>query len=136
MLFRSGDALMPAFAATFDVTAERRRAAALDRDHGTASRTGQRSAVLIAKSRAGVAEYVRHFQPLAGHETRASDGYQVRHSWRDDVERLQRTGGSADRAGGDHEVLSRGAQIAMAEQQLDGPKVGAGFQQMNGEGMA
>ena len=54
---------MPAFAATFDVTAERCRAAALDRDHGTAARTGQRSAVLIAKSRAGVAEYVRHFQP-------------------------------------------------------------------------
>ena len=39
---------MPAFAATFDVTAERCRAAALDRDHGTAARTGQRSAVLIA----------------------------------------------------------------------------------------
>ena len=38
-----GDALMAAFAATFDVTAERCRAAALDRDHGTAARAGQRT---------------------------------------------------------------------------------------------
>src|SRR5215469_2829545 len=58
---------MAAFVTTFYVTAERCRATALDSDHGTATRTRQRRAVLIAESRAEVAEYIRHFQPLAGH---------------------------------------------------------------------
>src|SRR5271167_4104219 len=58
---------MAAVAATLDVTAERCRAAALDSDHGTAARARQRCAVLIAESRAEVAEDVRHLQPLAWH---------------------------------------------------------------------
>src|SRR5208283_48547 len=61
------DALMAAFAATLNVTAECCRAAALDSDHGTAARSRQRRAVLITESRTEVAEYIRHFQPLAGH---------------------------------------------------------------------
>jgi len=92
--------------------------------------------MLITESRAEAPEHIRHFQPLAGHETRASGGHQVRQGWRADIERLQRTGGGADRAGGDHEILCRGAQIAMAEQQLDGAQVGAGFQQVNRERVA
>jgi hypothetical protein len=99
-----------------NMTAERGGAATLDRRHGMPLRRRQRRAVLLTKSRAEAAEHVRHFQPLAGHGTQVSGGYQVWHGWRDNVERLQRTGGSADRAGGDHEVLSRGAQITMAEQ--------------------
>jgi len=130
------DALMAAITAPLDVTAERGGAATLDRDHGMPLRRGQRPAVPVTESRAEVAEHVRHFQPLAGHETRASGGYQVRHRWQDDVQRLQRTGGGADRAGGDHEILSRGAQIPVTEQQLDGAEIGTGFQQMNGEGVA
>jgi hypothetical protein len=58
---------MAAFATTFDVTAERCRAAVLDRDHGTAARDGKHRTVLITESRAEVAEYIRHFQPLAWH---------------------------------------------------------------------
>src|SRR5271167_4885952 len=107
---------MAALAALLNVTAERGGAATLDRRHGMPLRRRQRRAVLLTKRRAEAAEHVRHFQPLAGHETQSSGGYQVRHGWQDDVERLQRTGGSADRAGGDHEVLSSGAQITMAEQ--------------------
>ena len=80
------DALMAAVAATLDVTAERRGAAAFDRDHGAPPRGGQRRAVLVTKSRAEVAEHIRHFQPLAGHGTRASGGHEVRRGWRDDVQ--------------------------------------------------
>ncbi len=79
------DALMAAIAATLDVTAERGGAAAFDRDHGAPPRGRQRRAVLVTESRAEVAEHVRHFQPLAGHETRASGGHEVRRGWRDGV---------------------------------------------------
>ena len=66
-----GDALMAAIAAPLDVTAESGGAATLDRDHGAPPRGGQRRAMLVTKSRAEVAEHIRHFQPLAGHGTRA-----------------------------------------------------------------
>ena len=49
---------------TLDVTAERRRAAVLDRDHGTAVRAGQRRTVLLTKGRPEGAERVRHLGPL------------------------------------------------------------------------
>jgi len=69
---------MAALAALLDVTAERGGAASLDRGHGMKLCRGQRRAVLVTESRAEVAEHVRHFQPLASHETRASGGYQIR----------------------------------------------------------
>lgn len=59
---------MAAIAARLDVTAESGGAATHDRDHGAPPRGGQRGAIPITKSRAEVAKYVRHFQPLAGHE--------------------------------------------------------------------
>ena len=49
---------------------------------------------------------------------------------------FQRTGRGADLAGGDTQISGRGAQAAMAEQQLDGAQIGAGLQQMDGERMA
>ena len=64
-----GDALMSAIAALLNVTAERGGAATLDRRHGMPLRRRQRRPVLLTKSRAEAAEHVRHFQPLAGHET-------------------------------------------------------------------
>jgi hypothetical protein len=42
--------------------------------------------VLITKSRAEVAEHIRHFQPLVGHETRALGGHEIRCSWHEDGE--------------------------------------------------
>ena len=48
------------------------------------SMTRRASCSVITESRTVVAEHVRHFQPLAGHETRASDGHQVRQGWRAD----------------------------------------------------
>jgi hypothetical protein len=66
-----------AIPAALDMTAESGGAATLDRDHGTPPRGGQRRPMLIAESRAEAAEHIRHFQPLAGHETRASGRHEV-----------------------------------------------------------
>ena len=110
------DALMTAVAAPLDMAAERCRAAVLDRCHGAPPRGRQRRTMLVAESLAEVAEHIRHFQPLAGHGTRASGGHEVRRGWRDGVQRFQWTDGRADLAGGNQQILSRGAQIAMAEQ--------------------
>ena len=60
---------MPAIAALLNMTAERGGAATLDRRHGMPLRRRQRRAVRLTESRAEAAEHVRHFQPLAGHET-------------------------------------------------------------------
>ena len=77
---------MAAIAAPLNVTAESGGAATLDRDHGASPRGGQRRAILNAICRAEVAENIRHFQPLAGHETRPSGGLEVRYARHDDIE--------------------------------------------------
>ena len=51
-------------------------------------------------------------------------------------EQVERTGGGTHFAGGDPQVSGRGRQAAVAEQQLDGPDIRAGFQQMNRESVA
>jgi hypothetical protein len=63
-----------AIAAPLDVTAESGSAASLNRSHGTPPRSRKRRAMLITESRAEVAEYIRHFQPLAGHGIPPSGG--------------------------------------------------------------
>jgi hypothetical protein len=83
-----------------------------------------------------VAEHVRHFQPIVGHGTRASGGYEVRGGWWDSRQRFEWAGGGAHFAGGDQQVSCRGAEIAMSEQQLNGAQVGARLQQVNGERVA
>jgi hypothetical protein len=95
---------MAAVAALLDVTAERGGAASLDRGHGTPLCRGQRRAVLITESRAEVAEHIRHFQPLACHKRLASGRHEVRHDRCYRLQRVQRAGGSADRAGGDTQI--------------------------------
>ena len=95
---------MAAFAAPFDVTAESRGAAPLDRSHGAPPRSGQRRAVLITESRAEVAEHVRHFQLLAIHRL-PSGGHEIRHDRRHHLQRVQWTGGGADLGGGDAQIL-------------------------------
>ena len=110
---------MATIAALLDVTAERGGTATLDRYHGASPRVGQRRAMLVTKSLAEVAEPIRYFQPAADHGIRLSDRHELRCGWRDDLQRLQRTGGGADLAGGDQKIFSRGAQIAVTEQQLD-----------------
>ena len=65
---------MAAAVAALDVTAKRRGAAAFDRAHGTALRGGQRCAVPLAIDVTVLAEYVRHFRPVAGHDAGPSGG--------------------------------------------------------------
>ena len=65
--------------------------------------------------RAVAAEYIRHFgpprdtvPPSGGHEVRHGRGYRL--------QRVQWTGGGADFAGGDAQILGRGREIAVTEQ--------------------
>jgi hypothetical protein len=95
---------MAAFAALFDVTAESRGAAPLDRGHGAPPRSGQRRAVLITERRAEVAEHIRHFQPFAVHRP-PSGGHEIWHDRRYHLQRVQWTGSGADRARGDAQIL-------------------------------
>jgi len=48
-------------------------------------------------------------------------------------EQVERAGGRANLAGGDPQISGGGRQAAMTEQQLNGPDVRAGFQQMDRE---
>ena len=95
---------MTAVVAALGVTAQRGSAATLDRDHGTPPRSRQRRAMLITESRAEVAEHIRHFQPLAGHEDRASGGHEVRYRGEDTHKRVERTGRGAHLARRDPQV--------------------------------
>jgi hypothetical protein len=99
-----GDALMAALAALLDVTAERSGATGLDRGHGTPLCRGQRRTVPITKSRTEVAEHVRHFQPLAGHETACSGRHEPRYGGKHARQRIQRTDRGADLVGGDPQI--------------------------------
>ena len=112
--------LMAAIIAPLDMSAESDGAATFDRVHGAPPRGRQRRAMLVTESRTEVAEHIRHLQPLASHGTRPSGGHEVRHSWHNDVECVQRTDRGAHLVGGDHEIPGRGGEVAMTEQQLDG----------------
>src|SRR5258708_39725076 len=48
-------------------------------------------------------------------------------------QQVQRAGRRADLARSDAQVLGGGGQAAMTEQQLNGPQIGAGFEQMDSE---
>ena len=81
---------MAAFAAALDVAAERGGAAAFDRAHGAPPRGGQRRTMPVPESLAEVAQYIRHFQPLASHESRPSGGDEVRDRGWPDCQSVQR----------------------------------------------
>ena len=51
-------------------------------------------------------------------------------------ERIERAGGCAEMPLGQMQVDGSDLEVSMAEQYLDGAKVGAGFKQMCGEAMA
>jgi hypothetical protein len=95
------ETLMTAIAAPLDMTAESGGAATLDRDHGAPPAGGQRRAMMITERRPELAEHVRHFQPFPGHGPCLSDGHEVRHLRCHGMQRVQRTGGGANLAGGD-----------------------------------
>jgi len=115
-------------------SAQHRRAARLDRRHHAALGSAEMVRVGVPIRRAVAAENIRHLQ-LGTHRggsgrRRDDDGERGR------LQELQRAGGGAHFAGGKAQVAGGGAQAAMPEQQLDGAQVSAGFEQMDGKGMA
>lgn len=112
-----------------DMTAERRRAARLDRSHdapfGAAEMTGMGVAVALAVA----AEDVRHLE--RGHDRRISVRRRLRQ-----VQPVERAGRVADRGRRDLGIARRGRQVLMAEQHLDRADIGSGFEQVGSNAVA
>src|SRR5215467_1707845 len=53
-----------------------------------------------------------------------------------EIQLVERAGGVGDDGGGDVQIKSGGCQLGVAEQQLNGADVGAGFEQMGGKAVA
>ena len=129
---------MTALIALLDMAAERGGPAEFDRGHDAPLRRAKRRAMLRTIGVAVAAEHVRHFQPRPGHRRRGSEGLgrggRRRHGRRP-RQQIQGARRGADLAGGDPQIPGCGRQAAVTKQQLNGADVGAGFQQMNREGM-
>src|SRR5271157_1143230 len=65
-----------------------------------------------------------------------SGGHEVRHDQCYRLQRVQRTGGGADLAGGDAQIARRRSEVAVTKQELDGTQIGARLQQVDRECMA
>ena len=130
---------MPAGVTPIEMPPERGGAARLDRGHDAPLGGGQRAAGLLPIGVAVAAENIRHFECRAIHGTRRSE-----------VLRGRRRGLGCDRARepikgtprrthldrGNSEVARGGRQTAMAEEQLNGTDVSAGFKEMDGKGVS
>ena len=87
--------------------------AEFDGAHDPQLRTAEGAAMVLSEGRTVAAEDVCQLQ-FRRHRWLVSDGGQRQ------VETVERTWNSTDRAGGDVEVAGRGRQAAVTEQQLDG----------------
>ena len=130
------DAPMTALVTLLDVPAEGGGAALLDGRHHAAVRRREGGPDLGPKGIAVAAEHLRHGERGAWHDRSSVDDLCA--FWDGPWEQIQRTRGRADRGGRDPQVLRRGRQTPMPEQELelDGAQVGAGLKQMDGERMA
>jgi hypothetical protein len=82
------------------------------------------------------AENVRHLRPGAGHRTGAQKCFGGGRLWRYGArmrQQVQRAGRRTDLARSDAQVFGGCGQAATAEQQLNGPQISAGFEQMDSE---
>ena len=133
------DALVATRVALFDMAAERGGAARLDRGHDAPLGGRQRPAGLLTIGVAVAAEDVRHFERRAIHGAARSEvrGRRRRRLGCDGArEPVQRTRRRTDLDRGNPQIARGGRQTAMAEQQLNGADVGAGFQEMDGKRVA
>ena len=131
---RRPDAPMTALVTLLDVPAEGSGAALLDGRHHAAVRRREGGPDLGPEGIAVAAEHLRHGKRGARHDRSSVDDLGA--FWDGPWEQIQRTRGRADRGGRDPQVLRRGRQTPMPEQELDGAQVGAGLKQMDGERMA
>jgi hypothetical protein len=97
------------------MTAERRRAAALDRTHHLQLAKAHVAAVGITPRGPVIAENVRDFQSWAGHVSplRWRLVLLLRHQWREPVQRAYHI---TDDVGGHLGVARRGVELGMSEQ--------------------
>jgi hypothetical protein len=108
------------------VAAERGRSAGLNRRHHTPLDPTEMLVMPIAERCAVAAEDIRHLQHRTHHGRSGRRSYLKAQM----VERTQR---ALDRAGRNLCIARRGVDVAMTEQRLNDPDVGASFQQMGGE---
>ena len=127
------DAPMAAVVILLDVAAECGGAALLDGRHHAALRRRKGGPDLGPKGVAVAAEDLRHGERGAWHGRRSVDVPGA--FWFGPWEQIQRTRGRADRGAGDPQVLRRGLQTPMPEQELNRAQVRARFQEMDRERM-
>ena len=114
---------MPAVGTLVDVTAECRSAATDDGGQNLQVQPGEPFPTALVKGGSGCADQVGHLQRWPCH------------LFRGERERVQRAGRGSHMALRQMDVNHGFAQVRVAEQQLDGAQVGAGFEQMCGEAM-
>ena len=115
---------MPAAGALIDVTAERGGAAEDDGGQDLQMQPGEPFPAALVKRGSGCADQVGHLQ------------WWPCHLFRGERERVQRAGSGPQMTLRQVEVNHGLAQVGVAEQQLDGAQVGAGFEEMCGEAVS
>ena len=106
------------------MTAERRSAATDEGGQDLQVQPGEPFPAALEEGGSGCADQVGHLQWWPGH------------LFRGERERVQRAGGGAQMALRQVDVNHGFAQVGVAEQQLDGAQVGAGFEEMCGEAVS
>ena len=106
------------------VTAERRSAATDDGGQDLQVQPGEPFPAALVKGSSGCADQVGHLQRWPCH------------LFRSERERVQGAGCGPHMALREVDVNHGFAQVGVAEQQLDGTQVGAGFEEMCGEAVA
>jgi hypothetical protein len=114
--------------AALDVSAERRRAALLDRRHDLELAETQMSGLLPAPRRSVVAEDVRNLQGLPRHGRAGSGARRIGQG-----QTLQRTGDRPQGGGGHLGIERRGLQLLVPEQHLNDADVLSVLQQIGGK---
>ena len=127
------DAPMAAVVTLLDVAAEGGGAALLDGRHHAAVRRREGGSDLGPEGIAVAAEHLRHGEYGAWHDRSSVDVLGA--FWDGPWEQIQRTRGRADRGGRDPQVLRRGRQTPMPEQELNRAQVGARLKEMDRERM-
>ena len=117
--------------AALDVTAERRRAAALDRRHDLQLAEADVTGVGSTPRRSVAAEDIRDLQRRAGHASPASGRRLALLQLRGDV--IERADDLADRFGGNPCVERRRVKLGVTEQNLDHADVDVLLEQMRGK---
>src|SRR5215813_704715 len=114
-----------------DMTAERCRAAVLDRRHHLELAEAHMAGIGLTPCRAVVAEDIRDLQSWTRHARRTLAGWPHLLELQGDM--LQWAPHLLDRFGGNPRIECRVLELGVTEQNLDDPNVGVSLEQMGGE---